>query len=214
MLAPMLTPMMRMFRLVLVMAGGVGEAAAADDDDDDDADDDDDDDDDAADDDDDGTEPGEVVKVPLVTTVPVSVVDNVWSVFLLWAVEVARTDPLAASVEGDEAKEMPEERRTFVDIPILPNAQCRYYLNNLGGHGVVTDKQICAGLAQGGKDACRGDSGGPLVCFDNARQTWKIVGVVSWGYGCALRNKPGVYTRVSEYLDFVSTAVGSSGMIG
>ncbi|KAL8616668.1 hypothetical protein ACOMHN_031650 [Nucella lapillus] len=101
-----------------------------------------------------------------------------------------------------------------VDIPILPNAQCRYYLNNVGGHGVVTDKQICAGLAQGGKDACRGDSGGPLVCFDNARQTWKIVGVVSWGYGCALRNKPGVYTRVSEYLDFVSTAVGSSGMIG
>ncbi|XP_076443758.1 trypsin-3-like [Babylonia areolata] len=94
-----------------------------------------------------------------------------------------------------------------VDIPIITNDMCSYYLERFGRRGIITEKQICAGLDEGGKDACQGDSGGPLVCFDQARNAWKVMGIVSWGYGCAMRYTPGVYTRVSSYLDWIHQAV-------
>ncbi|CAF1237001.1 unnamed protein product [Rotaria magnacalcarata] len=57
--------------------------------------------------------------------------------------------------------------------------------------------QICAGVQGGGKDTCQGDSGGPLMMFSNQR--WYIVGITSYGNGCASPYYPGIYTRVSIY---------------
>lgn len=51
---------------------------------------------------------------------------------------------------------------------------------------------ICAGFEEGGKDACHGDSGGPMV----DRTTMKLVGLVSWAFGCADEHVPGVYSNV------------------
>ena len=67
---------------------------------------------------------------------------------------------------------------------------------------------LCAGYAKGvKKDSCGGDSGGPLV--------WKspdgaiLVGIVSFGKGCALENKYGVYTRVSAYRDWINQVIAT-----
>ena len=56
---------------------------------------------------------------------------------------------------------------------------------------------ICAGYIEGGKDSCEGDAGGPLVCNK------ELQGITSWGYGCAERAHPGVYTQVCKLIDWI-----------
>nr|XP_030872312.2 transmembrane protease serine 5 isoform X1 [Gorilla gorilla gorilla] len=83
-------------------------------------------------------------------------------------------------------------------VPLLStqlcNSSCVY-------SGALTPRMLCAGYLDGRADACQGDSGGPLVCPDG--DTWRLVGVVSWGRGCAEPNHPGVYAKVSEFLDWI-----------
>ena len=87
-----------------------------------------------------------------------------------------------------------------VTIPFVSNTACR---NSYGSN--IRDTNICAGVA--GKDSCQGDSGGPGV-YSNAGKT-SIVGVVSFGYGCARPGYPGAYTRVSSYIDWILTNTGN-----
>merc|ERR1712018_613903 len=69
----------------------------------------------------------------------------------------------------------------------------------------IYDSMICAGVEEGGKDSCQGDSGGPMV---NA-ETKALVGVVSWGIGCADASHPGVYTEVAYYVDWINEKVAA-----
>ncbi|XP_037951982.1 vitellin-degrading protease-like [Teleopsis dalmanni] len=61
----------------------------------------------------------------------------------------------------------------------------------------ISDRMICAGVKEGGKDACSGDSGGPLVTGN------VLSGIVSWGVGCARPNYPGVYTNVANLKSWI-----------
>ena len=65
------------------------------------------------------------------------------------------------------------------------------------------------GVKAGGKDSCQGDSGGPLITRD-ARPGWSLIGVVSWGDGCARPDTYGVYAEVSNYLDWIAQQYGLS----
>ncbi|XP_033620256.1 transmembrane protease serine 4 isoform X4 [Fukomys damarensis] len=66
--------------------------------------------------------------------------------------------------------------------------------------GEVTEKMLCAGVPGGGVDTCQGDSGGPLMYQS---EQWQVVGIVSWGYGCGGPSTPGVYTKVTSYLNWI-----------
>uniref|UniRef100_A0AAV2LD02 Peptidase S1 domain-containing protein n=1 Tax=Knipowitschia caucasica TaxID=637954 RepID=A0AAV2LD02_KNICA len=90
-----------------------------------------------------------------------------------------------------------------VEVPVVGNHQC----NCLNGVGTITDNMICAGLKVGGKDSCQGDSGGPMVSKQG--RVWVQSGVVSFGYGCARPNLPGVYSRVSKYQSWINSHISS-----
>jgi secreted trypsin-like serine protease len=85
-------------------------------------------------------------------------------------------------------------------VRVIPNAVCN---GPASYNGAINRNMLCAGFLNGGKDSCQGDSGGPLVVADDRGRTILQVGVVSFGNGCALPNFPGVYTRVSNYYNWI-----------
>ncbi|CAG4956208.1 unnamed protein product [Colias eurytheme] len=70
----------------------------------------------------------------------------------------------------------------------------------------IARTQICAGDEQGRFDTCQGDSGGPLQALTSPDGQYRLVGVTSFGRGCA-STVPGVYTRVASYLDWIEGVV-------
>lgn len=73
-------------------------------------------------------------------------------------------------------------------------------------NGLIESQQICAGSYNEEKDSCEGDSGGPLQIYHDIYCMYKIMGVTSFGKGCAtVIGIPGVYTRVSNYIDWIES---------
>nr|AXF35736.1 serine protease 2 [Holotrichia oblita] len=87
-----------------------------------------------------------------------------------------------------------------VTVPIMNQAQCEVFYEDHWRD--IAESMICAGFAEGGKDACQGDSGGPLVV------NGQLVGLVSWGRGCARPESPGVYARVPHVRSFIYEITG------
>ncbi|KAM9469345.1 coagulation factor X [Clarias gariepinus] len=83
-----------------------------------------------------------------------------------------------------------------VSLPVVDQQECMDTTDQ-----VITDNMFCSGYLDTEKDACSGDSGGPFAV--NYRGTWFLTGVVSWGEQCAAEGKYGVYTRLSNYLNWI-----------
>ncbi|XP_073667451.1 apolipoprotein(a)-like isoform X3 [Paramisgurnus dabryanus] len=87
-------------------------------------------------------------------------------------------------------------------LPVIENTICNSspFLD-----GRVKEHEMCAGNIEGGADSCQGDSGGPLVC--QAQNKFVLQGVTSWGIDCAKAKKPGVYARVSKFVDWIEQSM-------
>uniref|UniRef100_A0A8C5QYR9 Plasminogen activator n=1 Tax=Leptobrachium leishanense TaxID=445787 RepID=A0A8C5QYR9_9ANUR len=88
-------------------------------------------------------------------------------------------------------------------VRLYPDKLCT---SNRLANRTVTSNMLCAGDTRNIDDACQGDSGGPLVCPHDNRM--HILGIISWGVGCGKKDTPGVYTRVSRYLDWIQKHTG------
>nr|XP_021326346.1 trypsin-3-like [Danio rerio] len=88
-------------------------------------------------------------------------------------------------------------------VPVVINSDC----NNLLG-ATITDNMMCAGLLQGGKDTCQGDSGGPMV--SQQCSVWVQSGIISKGHDCGQPYEPGVYTRVSQYQNWIMSSINQN----
>ncbi|XP_048362846.1 hyaluronan-binding protein 2 [Sphaerodactylus townsendi] len=94
-----------------------------------------------------------------------------------------------------------EESHQLLDarVKLISQTRCNapsVYMNKLD------ESMLCAGNLQRTRaDTCQGDSGGPLTCVKNG--SYYIYGIVSWGDQCGLKNKPGVYTRVTRFLNWI-----------
>ncbi|XP_045617610.1 venom serine protease Bi-VSP isoform X2 [Procambarus clarkii] len=87
-----------------------------------------------------------------------------------------------------------------VMLPVISQEECALKYTRFR-QVRIDNSVLCAGV--GGKDACQGDSGGPMVMHYGS-QTF-LTGIVSFGFRCAEPNFPGVYTKVSSYLDWILT---------
>ncbi|XP_069084289.1 ovochymase-1 isoform X2 [Pleurodeles waltl] len=108
-------------------------------------------------------------------------------------------------------------KQKVVKLPIISHEVCSYALSSQGYN--IDRSFLCAGYPSGGQDACQGDSGGPLAC-QLPSGCWVLVGVVSFGIGCARawdnetlitrEGSPGLFTRVSSKMDFLTKGTGSA----
>ncbi|XP_008564533.1 PREDICTED: putative serine protease 41 [Galeopterus variegatus] len=103
---------------------------------------------------------------------------------------------------------LPPYKLQEVKLTILNNTRCNYLFKQSSARSVIKETMVCAGAEDGSVDSCRGDSGGPLVCNKNG--LWYQVGVVSWGEGCGRPNRPGVYTNVSVYFQWIRMLIPCS----
>ena len=94
-------------------------------------------------------------------------------------------------------------RLQIAEVPIVSNETANASPLLSG----VTDNMFAAGFASGGVDTCQGDSGGPIIVPDG--QLWHLAGVTSWGIGCAQPQGYGLYTRIENFLTWISDHVGA-----
>ncbi|MEM7074640.1 MAG: serine protease [Pseudomonadota bacterium] len=100
----------------------------------------------------------------------------------------------------------------------IPDAALEQAFNVLAPSigNALTENMICAGVASGERSSCNGDSGGPLM-MRRSDGGWIQVGIVSWGKmplgaqsSCGLPSLYGVYTRVSNYFDWIGSTIRSN----
>ncbi|MCC6306316.1 MAG: serine protease [Rhodobacteraceae bacterium] len=92
-------------------------------------------------------------------------------------------------------------------VPVVGLETCR---RQHARRGTITANMLCAGFRAGGVDTCQGDSGGPLAIRGEG-EGWLLVGVTSFGWGCAAPRSPGVYTRVGRFHDWIAARIAETG---
>ena len=119
---------------------------------------------------------------------PISLLSGAEEAALNAATPLVVTGWGATQAGGDTVRDL-----RFVKVDYVPLAVCNQPLSY---NGRITSQMLCAGPAGGGQDSCQGDSGGPLAWIVAGAP--RLAGVVSWGEGCAVPLKYGVYSRITS----------------
>uniref|UniRef100_A0A6Q2YIA8 trypsin n=1 Tax=Esox lucius TaxID=8010 RepID=A0A6Q2YIA8_ESOLU len=109
---------------------------------------------------------------------------------------------------GLKEEDMYTNNLMYAQVPVVDQETCRKAIekvDNTSNTPRLTDNMFCAGKPEGGMDSCQGDSGGPYI-LSEAGQFW-AAGIVSWGFGCGQPGKYGVYTRVTNYIDWINKTI-------
>jgi secreted trypsin-like serine protease len=110
------------------------------------------------------------------------------------AVDPAVYDTITTAGWGETGSGYPTVAR-WVDVPFVDDASCEAAYPG----AVDAQTMLCAGdLENGGIDSCQGDSGGPAMA-PNEDGELILVGIVSWGDGCAEPGNPGVYSEIADF---------------
>lgn len=147
--------------------------------------------------------------------------------FILWTIENEYIGTKAIATGWGTLREdgKPTCLLQEVEVPVMSLQECR---NTSYNSKMISDNMLCAGYKEGKKDSCQvtwfllilnlflfynllihfiyqqGDSGGPLIA-ERIDKKYELIGVVSWGNGCAREGYPGVYTRVTKFIDWLKT---------
>uniref|UniRef100_A0A8C1JEV1 Suppression of tumorigenicity 14b n=1 Tax=Cyprinus carpio TaxID=7962 RepID=A0A8C1JEV1_CYPCA len=136
---------------------------------------------------------------------PVTLSQNIWPICLP---EATHDFPAGKSVWitgwGKQREEVDAVAAVLqkAEVRIINTTVCSRLMDD-----GITPRMICAGVLSGGVDACQGDSGGPMTSTESNGRMF-LAGVVSWGDGCGRRNRPGIYTRVTEYRSWIRQMTG------
>ncbi|CAK6952490.1 uncharacterized protein prss56 [Scomber scombrus] len=140
-------------------------------------------------------------------TSPVVLSDHVTPVCLPSGMEPPTGSPCLVAGWGSLYEDGPSADVVMeAKVPLLPQSTCKSAL----GKELVTNTMLCAGYLSGGIDSCQGDSGGPLIYQDRISGRFQLYGITSWGDGCGEKGKPGVYTRVSAFSDWIQAEIQKS----
>ncbi|KAJ3650336.1 hypothetical protein Zmor_022030 [Zophobas morio] len=90
---------------------------------------------------------------------------------------------------------------------VYSDSECRKMINSTGNDPKKLYRAFCAGYLQGGIDTCQGDSGGPFQIIDEYGN-YILMGLVSFGFHCANPNLLGIYTDVSQYVEWIEEKAG------
>ncbi|XP_053795431.1 acrosin-like [Vidua chalybeata] len=118
-------------------------------------------------------------------TLRVSELINCW--IAGWGVTTARN--------LDSADHLQQAKVQLIDVQLCNSSD--WY------SGKIHPYNLCAGYPQGNIDSCKGDSGGPLMCQDNNADYWWVIGLTSFGTGCARAMRPGVYISTQDFFDWI-----------
>ncbi|KAL3283570.1 hypothetical protein HHI36_006709 [Cryptolaemus montrouzieri] len=114
-------------------------------------------------------------------------------------------DAIVAGWGRSSETDAPTDLLRYIEIPLRTKTSCDESYIRKGFSRLLNNCQICAGLPEGGKDACQGDSGGPLIC--QTGEKYVLCGIVSWGIGCGRQEFPGIYTKVSCFVEWIRKTV-------